>query len=237
LGLQIDLGGKDTGMLKPYTIVGVLADQVDKSVGGDVQPFILLSQQQIPTTSIFYAALLKTMVDFLVRTRGDIPVAAEMKSVFHQAAPGIALDNFQTMQEAVEQNTFGQRLGLYLVGSFAGLAVAMVIAGLYGVLSQLVGYRRREIGVRMALGATRQTVAQMVMRQGSIVIGLGLGAGLLLAFASERLIQSFLYHVRPLDAWTYVSVLLLLPLIGLIAAFLPARKAASIQPMEALRED
>jgi len=237
LGLQIDLGGKDTGMLKPYTIVGVLADQVDKSVGGDVQPFILLSEQQIPTTSIFYGALLKTMVDFIVRTRGDIPVATVMKSVFHQAAPGIALDNFQTMQQAVEQNTFSQRLGLYLVGSFAGLAVAMVIAGLYGVLSQLVGHRRREIGVRMALGATRQSVAQMVMRQGSILIGLGLGGGLLLAFASERLIQSFLYRVRPLDAWTYVSVLLLLPLIGLIAAFLPARKAASIQPMEALRED
>jgi putative ABC transport system permease protein len=237
LGQQIDLGGKDTGMLKPYTIVGVLRDQVDKSVGGDVQPFILLSEQQIPTTSIFYGALLKTMVDFIVRTRGDIPVATEMKSVFHQAAPGIALDNFQTMQQAVEQNTFSQRLGLYLVGSFAGLAVAMVIAGLYGVLSQLVGYRRREIGVRMALGATRQSVAQLVIGQGSILIGLGLGAGLLLAFASERLIQSFLYHVRPLDAWTYVSVLLLLPLIGLIAAFLPARKAASIQPMQALRED
>jgi putative ABC transport system permease protein len=237
LGQQIDLGGKDTGMLKPYTIVGVLGDQVDKSVGGDVQPFILLSEEQIPTTSIFYDALLKTMVDFIVRTRGDIPVAAEMKSVFHQAAPGIALDNFQTMQAVVEQNTFSQRLGLYLVGSFAGLAVAMVIAGLYGVLSQLVGYRRREIGVRMALGATRQSVARLVIGQGSMLIGLGLGAGLLLAFASERLIQSFLYRVRPLDAWTYVSVLLLLPLIGLIAAFLPARKAASIQPMQALRED
>jgi putative ABC transport system permease protein len=237
LGKQIDLGGKDTGMLKPYTIVGVLGDQVDKSVGGEVQPFILLSQQQVPTTSLFYQALLRTMVSFVVKTRGNIPVATEMKSVFHQAAPTIALDNFHTMQETVEQNTFSQRLGLYLVGSFAGLAIAMVIAGLYGVLSQLVGYRRREIGVRMALGATRQSVAQMVLRQGSILIGVGLGAGLALAFASERLIQSFLYHVHPLDVWTYVSVLLVLPAIGLIAALLPARRAASIQPMQALRED
>lgn len=237
LGKQIDLGGKDTGMLKPYSIVGVLADQVDESVGGDVQPFIMLSQQQVPTTSLFYQALLRTMVGFVVRTRGNIAVAPEMKSVFHQIAPGLALDNFQTMQDAVEQNTFSQRLGLYLVGSFAGLAIAMVIAGLYGVLSQLVGYRRREIGVRMALGATRQSVGQMVLRQGSILIGAGLGVGLVLAFASERLIQSFLYHVRPLDAWTYVAVLLVLPAIGLIAALLPARKAASIQPMQALRED
>ncbi|HUA13676.1 MAG TPA: ABC transporter permease [Verrucomicrobiae bacterium] len=237
LGRQINLGGKDTGMIMPYTIVGVLADQVDKSVGGEVQPFILIPQEQIPTTSLFYQALLKTVVSFVIKTRSDIPVASEMRSVFHQAAPSLALDNFQTMQQAVEQNTFGQRLGLYLVASFAGLAIAMVIAGLYGVLSQLVGYRRREIGVRMALGATRQSVAQMVLRQGSILIGIGLGLGLVLAVASERLVQSFLYHVRPLDVWTYVSVLLILPGIGLVAALLPARKAASIQPMQALRED
>src|SRR5215469_8926567 len=101
-GRQILLGGKDTGMIKPYTIVGVLGDQVDSSVGGQVQPFVLLPQQQIPTTSLFYQALLKTVVSFVVKTRGNIPVAQEMRSVFHQFAPGFALDNFQTMQEAVD---------------------------------------------------------------------------------------------------------------------------------------
>jgi len=237
IGQQIDMGGKETGMLKPYTIVGVLSDQVDKAVGGDVQPLLMLPQEQIPTTSLFYQALLKTMVGFVVKTRNDIPIASEMRSVFHRAAAGIALDNFQTMQQSVDQNTFSQRLGLYLVASFAGLAVAMVVAGLYGVLSQLVGYRRREIGVRMALGATRQSVAQLILRQGSILIGVGLGVGLLLAFPAERLIRSFLYQVHALDAWTYVVVLLALPAVGLIAAWLPARKAASIQPMQALRED
>jgi putative ABC transport system permease protein len=237
LGRQINLGGRDTGMIKAYTIVGVLGDQVDRSVGGEIQPFVMLPQQQIPTTSLFYQALLKTMVNFMVKTQGSIPVAPEMRSLFHQVAPGIALDNFQTMQEAVEQNTFSQRLGLYLVSSFAGLAIAMVIAGLYGVLSQLVSYRRREIGVRMALGATRESVAHMVLRQGSILIGAGLGVGLLLAFPGERLIRSFLYQVPPVDGWTYAAVLLALPIIGLIAALVPARKAASIQPMQALRED
>lgn len=237
LGKQINLGGKDTGMLKPYTIVGVLADQVDKSVGGSIQPFILVPQEQIPTTSLFYQGLLQTIVSFVVKTRGDIPVAAEMRSVFHQAAPTLALDNFQAMQALVEQNTFSQRLGLYLVGSFAGLAVLMVIAGLYGVLSQLVGYRRREIGVRMALGASRQSVAQMVLRQGSLLIAVGLAVGVAIAFPAERLIKSFLYQVPALDAWTYVAVVIALPTVGLIAAMLPARKAASIQPMQALRED
>jgi putative ABC transport system permease protein len=237
LGRQIILGGKDTGMIKPYTIVGVLGDQVDSTVGGDVQPFIMLPEEQIPTTSLFYQALVSTVVNFVVKTRGDIPSASEMRSLFHQAAPGFALDNFQTMQETVDQHTFSQRLGLYLVSAFAGLAVAMVIAGLYGVLSQLVSYRRREIGLRMALGATRQSVVQMVVRQGSILVGAGLAVGLLLAWPAERLIQSFLYHVHPLDGWTYAAVLLALPVIGLIAALVPARKAASIQPMQALREE
>jgi predicted permease len=237
LGKQINLGGKDTGMIKPYTIVGVLANQVDSNVGGEVQPLVLLSQEQIPTTSLFYQALLKTVVNFVVKTRGDIPVAQEMRSVFHQLAPGFALDNFQTMQEAVDKNTFSQRLGLYLVGSFAGLAIAMVIAGLYGVLSQLVSYRRREIGVRMALGATRGSVATLVLRQGSILIGAGLAVGLLLAVATGRLIKGFLYEVKPLDASTYFGVAVALTAIGLVAALIPARRAASIQPMQALRDE
>jgi predicted permease len=237
LGKQIDLGGKDTGMIKPYSIAGVLGDQVDRSVGGEVQPLILVPQQQVPTTSLFYQALLSTMVSFVVKTHGDIPVAAEMRTVFRQAAPGFALDDFETMREAVEKNTFSQRLGLYLVASFAGLAVAMVIAGLYGVLSQLVSYRRKEIGIRMALGATRRGVAQLILQQGSIMVGAGLGAGLLLAFAGGRLVKSFLYQVQPLDVWTYIAVALALPAIGLMAALLPARKAASIEPMQALRED
>jgi ABC-type antimicrobial peptide transport system permease subunit len=141
------------------------------------------------------------------------------------------------MQEAVDKNTFSNRLGLYLVGSFAGLAIAMVIAGLYGVLSQLVSYRRREIGVRMALGATRSSVAALVLRQGIILIGAGLVAGLALAFAAGRLITGFLYQVKPLDGWTYLAVALALPAIGLTAALLPARRAASIEPMQALREE
>ncbi len=237
LGKQINLGGKDTGMIKPYAIVGVLADQVDTKVGAEVQPSLLLPQQQIPTTSLFYPALLGTVVNFMVRTRGDIPVATEVRSVFRHDAPGFALDNFQTMQEAVDKNTFNQRLGLYLVASFAGLAVMMVIAGLYGILSQLVSYRRHEIGVRMALGATRQSVAGLILRQGGVLVAAGLCAGLALSAATGRLVTSFLYGVRPVDVWTYVAVIFLLSLIGMTAGLLPARRAATIEPMQALRED
>ena len=234
---QISLGGKDTGMVKPYTIVGVLADQADDNISTAVQPLIFVPYQQVPTTSLFYQALLKTVVSFVVKTRGNLAVAPAMRSVFHEAAPSIALDNFKTMQEIVDQNIFSQRLGLYLTGAFAGLAVVMVIAGFYGVLAQLVSYRRHEIGIRIALGATKQNVATMILRQGSILLGLGLGAGILLALATGHLVRSFLYQVRPIDLWTYVGVCVSLLVIGLLASLLPARKAASIEPMRALRED
>ena len=197
---------------------------------------LLLPQQQIPTSSLFYQALLKTPVGFVVKTRGDIPVAAEMRSVFHQAAPSFALDEFQSMHEAGKEHLY-QRLGLYLVGSFAGLAVTMVFVGLYGVLSQLVGYRRHEIGMRLALGATRRSVAQLILRQGSILIGSGLAVGVLLAFVMGRWVKSFLYQVKPLDGLTYAAAAAALVVIGLIATIIPAHGAASTEPMEALRED
>jgi len=234
---QIDLGGKQTGMVRPYTIVGVLTDQVDDNVGGTAEPLIYLPYEQVPTTALFYQALIKTLVSFVVKTRGDLAVAPAMRAVFHDAAPSFALDSFKTLQDVVDENIFSQRLGLYLTAAFAGLAVLMVIAGLYGVLAQLVSYRRHEIGIRMALGATRGDVASMVLRQGTALIGLGLGAGVLLALATGHLVGSFLYQVRPTDLWTYVAVSVSLLAIGLLASLLPARKAASIEPMQALRED
>ena len=166
-------------MLKPMTIVGVLGDTIDTTVGAEPKPLILVAAQQVPTTSLFYQALLETVISFVVKTRGDIPIETQMRAVFHRDAPGFALDNFNSMQEQVESSTFSKRLGLYLVGSFAGLAVTMVIAGLYGVLSQLVSYRRREIGVRMALGgdAGECSAADSAARVDPDRVGTDRGAG------------------------------------------------------------
>ena len=119
LGAKIDLGGAETGMVKPYTIVGVIGDQVDKSVGAAPQPMLMVPYQQIPTTSLFYQALLKTLVTFVVKTHNDMPVAPAARSVFRETAPDYALDEFKTMQELVDQSNFSQRLGLYLIGAFA----------------------------------------------------------------------------------------------------------------------
>ncbi len=237
LGQQLDLDGKETGMVRPYTVVGVLADQLNHQVGGSVEPLILLPYHQVPTTSLFDQALLKFMVSFVVKTRGDVPIAPEIRSAFHQYAPGYALGNFEAMQNLVNGALFSQKLSLYLTACFAGLAILMVVVGLYGVLAQLVGYRRHEIGIRMALGATREGMARMILRQGGILIGTGLAVGLLVSVALGQLVKSFLYQVPPLDGWTYAAVVLVSLPVGLLASLVPALRAASIEPMQALRDN
>jgi putative ABC transport system permease protein len=237
LGQQIDLGGKDTGVLKPYTVVGVIGDQVDNSVSQHPNPMLMVPYEQVPSTSLYYQILVKTVVFFEVKTRGNIAVAPVMRNVFRQTAPDFALDNFQTMQEIVDGNNFSQRLGLYLTGSFAGMAVLMVIAGLYGVLAQLVSYRRREIGVRMALGSTRQRILGMFLKQGLTLVVAGLALGVVCALWAGRLVKSFLYEVKPLDGWTYAGVAVLLIMVGALAAVIPARRAAAVEPIEALRDE
>jgi predicted permease len=237
LGHKIDLGGKDTGMIQPYTIVGVLADQKDSAIGTAPGPLLLVPYQQIPTTSLFYPALLKTVVNMLVKTRGDVAVAPIARSVFREQAPDYALDNFQTLGETVDKSNFTNRLGLYITAAFAGLAALMVITGLYGVLAQLVGYRRREIGIRLALGAPRASVLQMVLRQGAAMIIAGLAAGLVLSALTGRLLSGFLYGVGAADVWTYAGVLLTLCLIGAAASYIPAWRASLIPPVEALRDE
>jgi predicted permease len=237
LGMQLDLGGKRTGMLKPYTIVGVLGDQVDVSTSQPPQPFLMIPYRQVPTTSLYYQILVKTIVNFVVKTRDDVAVAPAMRSVFHDLAPDYALDNFQTMQQAVDQSNFSSRMGFYLTGAFAGMAVLMVIAGLYGVLAQLVSYRRREFGIRLALGATPGGILGMVVRQGLVFVGAGLAIGIVAAMFAGNLVGSFLYQVKPADALTYSGVALLLLIVGSVAALIPARRAAAVEPMAALREE
>jgi putative ABC transport system permease protein len=237
LGQQIDLGGEGTGAIKPYTIVGVIGDQVDNGVSRPPKPLLLVPYEQVPTTSLYYQLLIKTIVFFAVKTHGNIAVAPAMRDVFRQTAPDFALDGFQTMQQAVDTNNFSQRLGLYLTGAFAGMAVLMVIAGLYGVLAQLVTYRRREIGVRLALGSTRQKILGMFFKQGLVLVLAGLVLGVVCALWAGRLVKTFLYGVKPLDVWTYAGVAILLIVVGCLAALIPARRAAAVEPIEALRDE
>ena len=219
------------------SIVGIIGDQVDHGASKPVVPFIMLPYQQIPTTALFYPALLKTVVYFVVKTKTNIEVAPTMRTVFSQVAPEYALDNFQTLRAARDQNNFSFRIGLYLIAAFAGMAVLMVVAGLYGVLAQVVSYRRREFGVRLALGASPGSILSMVLRQGSVLVLIGIGIGVLISVFSGRLVNNFLFGVKAVDAWTYIAVAILLMFTGLLATIVPAHRASSVEPMEALRDE
>ena len=243
IGQQLDFGGKDPkereegGLARPYTIVGITADTMQHQIGQPAVPEIDLPYAQVPIKSFWYQVLVMPEATYVVRTHGPVEIASAIRNLFHRAAPDFAVEELQTMHAAHDQAAFSQRLGLYLVAAFAGIAVIMVLAGLYGVLAQLVGQRRREIGIRMALGADRVHIIGMILRRGFILIAIGMVAGLGASVAVEQWVKSFLYEVSPVDAMTYVGVVLVLVLMGVLAALVPARRAASIEPTQALRAE
>jgi len=133
------------------------------------------------------------------------------------------------------ENIAPERLHLTLLGIFAAVALALAVIGLYGVLAYAVAQRQREIGVRMALGAQRRDVLGLVIGQGMKLALAGVALGLLGSFALTRVLRSFLYEVEPGDPLTSAAVTLLLCGVVLFACWLPARRAANVDPMEALR--
>jgi predicted permease len=237
IGMRIQIAGKDNGIPQPYTIVGILGNAIQNKISESTDPEIEIPYTQILVTSKFYPLLIQPETAYLLRTQGNIDVAPEARSLFHQYVPDFALDSFTTIRAAHDKASLTHRVGLYLTASFAAIAVVMVLAGLYGVLSQIVGQRRREIGVRMALGADRQWVLTMMLRRGLILIGAGMVAGLVISASTAKSLGAFLFGVQPIDAMTYAAVILVLLVLGALAAWVPAHRAASIEPGEALRTE
>jgi len=139
------------------------------------------------------------------------------------------------MNDVVAAALATPRLTGFLLGAFAGIALALAAVGIYGVLAYLVSQRTQEFGIRLALGADQSQVLGMVLKQGLWLAAVGIVAGLIGAFALTRLMQGLLYEVRPTDPITFVSVAAALLLVALGASFLPARRATRVSPMTALR--
>ena len=150
-------------------------------------------------------------------------------------APGIAIFNVETMQRHFEKAFILPRVSATLFGVFGGTGLALAMIGLYGVMSFSVRRRTREIGIRMALGAEKGAVLRMVARQGLTLTLVGLACGLPIAFGLGRVTSSVLYGISPTDPVTFVAVPLLLLAVGLAASLVPARRAARVEPLVALR--
>jgi hypothetical protein len=224
---------KDT----PAHIIGVLDDERQKSIAEPSQPEVEVCIPQIVPGSGFYAPTTIAMDLALRTTRPPAAIIPDLRAVLRQASPELANATITTMDQVVEDSYGSQRLAAHLLEIFGGSALLLCLAGIYGLLAYTVSRRTREMGVRIALGAQRGNVLWLVLRQAGVMIVAGLAIGSTLALASGRLIRSYLYGVTAHDAWTLSIASLLLLLGGMLAAYLPARRAARVNPVEALRTE
>lgn len=218
-------------------IVGVIDDQRQTSITEAANPEVEICLCQVTPDSGIYQPSTVSM-DLAMRTEHPPrEMTRQLRAILKQASPELENATITTMDQIVEDSYGSQRLAAHLLEIFGGAALLLCIAGLYGLLAYLVAQRTREIGVRIALGAGRTKLLWMVLRQAGTMLLVGTIAGTGLTLASGRLVRRFLYGVSAHDAGTLLAATVILLATGLLAAWLPARRAANVDPMEALRAE
>ena len=208
------------------TVVGVVADVRHTSLEEDPQP-----QMYSPSYDFdgAYIAVRSTMP--------PATITSEIRATLKAVDPSLALTDIHTMGDLVSEASARRRFQTSLLTVFAAIALFLALVGLYGLIAYSVNRRTQELGIRMALGAQRSDIVMLVLKNAGSLLGLGLLSGLACAWAATRLLTSFLYGVSDHDPLTILLVCALLLVCGLSAAFVPARRAASIDPMQALRTE
>ena len=214
------------------TVVGVVADIRQRGLDQDVKPMIYAPFQQERA-----APFLLRFVSFVARTATPASVVEGIRAEIRRAAPDLPIAGTVTMDEAVAASVAAPRFRMWLLVLFATTATLIATCGLYGLMAYAVTQRRREIGVRMALGATRRDVLRLVLTRALRIVVAGLIVGLVGAAGVTRVLQTFLFGVTPTDPIVFTIVTLLLLAVGLMAAWLPARRATRIDPWAALRAE
>jgi len=207
-------------------VVGVVSDVRQGGLAGDVMPEVYS-----PELDDAGGAL-----SFVMRTTGKpASLISAVRGVVAKVEPNQTLHNVMTMEERLANTTTSRRLNTALLGSFAAVALLLAFVGIYGVMSYAVSQRRREIGVRMALGAQKSDVLGLVVGSGLRLTLAGVGIGLVGALGLTRYLSGQLYSVKATDPETFLGVALALTGVALLACWLPARRAAQVDPMVALR--
>jgi putative ABC transport system permease protein len=215
-----------------HEVVGVVADVRAQGLDREAQPTFYISLAQMPADSWDWIG--RTM-DLIVRTRGGAAPLRELQSTVASVAPEVPIYKLSSMQKKISNTLERSHFDTFLLAIFAAAALLLSSVGIYGVLSYMVAQRTRDIGIRMALGASRAQIVWDVLRFGLRLAILGLAGGLAAALAATRLLSSLLYGIRSTDALTFAAVSLLLLIVALIAGYLPARRATRVDPIVALR--
>jgi predicted permease len=209
-------------------IVGIAKQGKYNGLGEDPIAFFYLSQEQYPQ-------LVRTLQ---LRTAGAPELMIpEIDRLIHSMAPGLPLVGVETMAQSMEgvNGMFGFRMGTRFAAALGLLGLVVAMVGVYGVISYTAAQRTHEIGVRMAMGADRRDILKMVLRQGVILVGIGVVVGLALTLVLARGIAGLLVGVSPSDPLTFAGMTVFLGAVGLLASYIPARRAMNLEPLRALK--
>ena len=224
------IANDESGRPSVWEIVGVVDDVREGPLDVDTWPAEYFPINQ---THDHYFSL-------AVRTQQHAgALLPELVNTLHQIDPNLGVSDEATMNEKIDatQAALLHRFSAWLVGGFAVMALVLGVVGLYGVIAYSVSQRTREIGVRMALGAQRGSVYRIIFREAGWLIGIGVVVGLGCSVGTGMLMRTLLFGVRAWDATTLVAVAVVLGAVALMASYLPARSAASVNPVEALRAE
>ena len=227
IGRRIRPGNRQS-MAPWLTVVGVVRDV--RSDGLDREP----------PAQLYRALFQASTLQFALVVRGGGDAATLGRAITREAQaldPDLPVFGVRALADLVDQSIGQRRLAMQLLGVFAGAAVLLAAIGLYGVMSYYVGLRRKELGVRLAVGATPFALGRMVLARGAGMSAVGIGLGLVAAGALSRVLQTLLFGLTPLDGQTYAASALLLGLVGVVACWAPARRAAATDPMRTLRAE
>jgi predicted permease len=227
IGMQVDGAGT------VYKIIGVVGNTKARTLGEETRPVLYRSLRQ--TIASDPSSMGYTL---LVHTAGNPSALRQsVRNQIHALDPALAIYNEETMEQHIRDAFFLPHLAALLFGTFGFIGLVLAAIGLYGVMSYSVSRRTREIGIRMALGAQPGTVERLVLRQGMVLTLIALVLGWPAAWMLAKMASSFLYGIQPHDALTFALVPPFLAFIALVACYIPARRAAAVDPMQALRTE
>ena len=209
-------------------IIAVVGDVKQGALRQDIEPELYVPPSTVPFR----------FADLVVKTDGDpLRLAGAVRDAVHTLDPELPIQDITTLGQIVGQSLASPRFNMLLIGLFAVIALVLAAVGIFAVMTYSVSQRTREIGIRLALGAQAPDVYTLVVGHGVVLTLCGAGLGVAAALALTRVLADLLYGVTALDPLTFASVVALLAVVGIVASYLPARRAAAVDPLVAIRTD